>query len=76
MMRKVIYLLAIISLVGCTRVDPQYSRIEIGELPTKVYPFEYKGHTYIMFRQGEYKTGTMGVVHDPDCKCRIRKYQH
>lgn len=59
-MRKVIYLLAIISLVGCTRVEK----------------FEYSGHTYISFTTGSAKTRTMGVVHDPDCKCRIRKYQH
>lgn len=75
-MRKVIYLPAIISLVGCTRVEPQYSVIKVQAYSTKVEKFEYSGHTYISFTTGSAKTRTMGVVHDPDCKCKIRKYQH
>lgn len=45
-MRKVIYLLAIISLVGCTRVEPQYSVIKVQKYSTRVEKFEYSGHTF------------------------------
>ena len=44
-MRKVIYLLATISLVGCTRVEPQYSVIKVQKYSTRVEKFEYGGHT-------------------------------
>lgn len=64
-MRKVIYLLATISLVGCTRVEPQYSVIKVQKYSTRVEKFEYGGHTYISFTTGSAKTRTMGVVHDP-----------
>lgn len=74
-MRKVIYLLAIISLVGCTRVESQDSVIRVQAYSTKVEKFEYSGHTYISFTTGSARIRTMGVVHDPDCECRIRKYQ-
>lgn len=34
----------------------------------KVQTLTYKGHDYIMFKQGSGKWATMGVEHDPDCK--------
>lgn len=63
-MRKVIYLLATISLVGCTRVEPQYSVIKVKHIRTRVGKFEYSGHTYISFTTGSGSTRALGVVHD------------
>ena len=34
----------------------------------KVQTLTYKGHDYIMFKQGSGKFAMMGVEHDPDCK--------
>lgn len=59
-MRKVIYLLAIISLVGCTRVEPQYSVIKVQAYSTRVEKFEYSGHTYISFTTGSAKNKNYG----------------
>lgn len=34
--------------------------------------FEYKGHEYIRFQHSFGRSGTCGVVHNPDCKsCKI-----
>ena len=34
--------------------------------------FTYKGHQYIKFK-GHDMLGTGSVVHDPDCKCQMKK---
>ena len=40
----------------------------------KVQTLTYKGHDYIMFKQGIGRYATMGVEHDPDCKtCKNEK---
>lgn len=40
----------------------------------EVQTLTYKGHDYIMFRQGLGKRSTMAVEHDPDCKtCKTKK---
>lgn len=35
--------------------------------------FEYKGHDYILFKTEGVKSAVGGVVHDPDCKCKVNK---
>lgn len=39
----------------------------------KVQTLTYKGHDYIMFKQGRRKFAMMGVEHDPDCKTCKKK---
>lgn len=34
---------------------------------------EYDGHNYIMFQSGQGRESTMGVTHDPNCKCLIKE---
>lgn len=75
-MRKVIYLLATISLVGCTRVEPQYSVIKVQAYSTRVGNLNTVVIRIFHLPQVVVVQGALGVVHDPDCKCRIRKYQH
>lgn len=74
-MRKILCLLTLISLIGCTEVGPSHVEV-IGSQTTKIYPFEYKGHEYIMFTQGEGQNRALGIVHDPDCSCHTKNYQH
>lgn len=40
----------------------------------KVQTLTYRGHDYIMFKQGSGKWATMGVEHDPDCKTCKKDY--
>ena len=35
--------------------------------------FEYKGHDYIFFDTDENQWAVGGVVHDPDCRCKVDK---
>ena len=37
------------------------------EVDMEIYEFEHAGHDYLIFEeQGE----TIGVIHDPNCKCK------
>lgn len=37
------------------------------EVDMEIYEFEHEGHDYLIFEeQGE----TIGVIHDPNCKCK------
>lgn len=40
------------------------------EVFDRIYHFEYKSHEYIIFRDGFGSNSVLGVVHNPDCKCK------
>ena len=40
------------------------------EVFDRIYHFEYKSHEYIIYRSGICNNSIVGVVHDPDCKCK------
>lgn len=69
-MKKILFLLAYILLVGCSASGEIPDPIEIGEnrvtgAVVKPYQFDYKGHKYIYF--SGYQSSS--IVHDPDCSC-------
>lgn len=37
---------------------------------SRICHFEYKSHEYIIFSGGLGSSSVLGVVHDPDCKCK------
>lgn len=62
----------ILGLASCategTRVDDYRDKenLPIGYIKH----FEYKGHDYIIFKDGVADHAIGGVVHDPDCRCK------
>lgn len=75
-MKKLLLTTALIlGLASCetegTRIDDYRDK---ENLPVEyIKHFEYKGHDYVLFRDGigDYAVG--GVVHDPDCRCKANK---
>lgn len=42
---------------------------------SRIYHIEYKSHEYIIFRDGIGNNSIVGVVHDPNCKCKEDYYE-
>lgn len=70
--------LTTVVILGLASCEVEGTRIEDyrdkEDLPVKyIKHFEYKGHDYIFFKNGEGDFAVGGVVHDPDCKCKANK---
>lgn len=69
-MRKIIFLLGLVFLCGCTNQEVKIETSPVNTIPfSSVTHFEYKNHQYIKFRTSRTREAVGGVVHDPDCKC-------
>jgi Tfp pilus assembly protein PilP len=63
-MKKILFLISIVLLSACGAKSDGSDTVQLkeGTIPfTNVETFKYKKHSYIKF-------GTIGVVHDPECK--------
>ena len=75
-MKKLLLTTALI--LGLASCETEGTRIydyrDKENLPVKyIKHFEYKGHDYIIFKDGVADYAIGGVVHDPDCKCKTDK---
>lgn len=69
-MRKIIFLLGLVFLCGCTDRGVDINTSSDNTIPfSSVTHFEYRNHQYIKFVTGGINSAVGGVVHDPDCKC-------
>ena len=70
----VIALLVLLFLVIVTSCEAPSNipeiKTNVGHVRIKAFDFSYKGHDYIYFKSGSGKTGTGGVVHNPNCICK------
>ena len=73
-MKKIIILLVILLLSACRVKAPEKVIIEQQNTTFwgEISEVEYKGHTYIVFTEGNGYGEGLGVIHDPDCPCFIK----
>lgn len=72
-MKKLLFLFSLVLLCACnTKSDgSDTTNIDEDETPfVYIKEFTYKNHSYIYFKNGY----TGGVVHDPECKYCLDKY--
>lgn len=75
-MKRVLLTTALIlGLASCETEGTRITDYRYKEnLPVKhIKHFEYKGHDYILFKTAAGSASVGGVVHDPDCKCKVDK---
>lgn len=74
-MKKLVLLVSLVVLSSCTKGAPIHVQMKINNSSETVNKYMYvlefvhNGHDYIMFSQYG-NSNTMGVVHDPDCRCK------
>ena len=61
-MRKLFYICALFTIVGCAQ-PPQVGY----EVEYNVLDVEYENHTYILF---DNLNGSLSAIHSPNCKCK------
>lgn len=59
--------LLVMTLTGCEK--PTEAQID-HYMANRAIGFDYKGHHYIMFRDGGNNNSVGGVVHGPNCRCQ------
>lgn len=80
-MKKILIVLPALFLTSCGEgyVDVyRNGKLDSDSLPIhrsgvpfrEITHFDYCGHSYIKFIFGAGSSVTMGVAHDPDCKCK------
>lgn len=72
-MKKLLFLFSLV-LCGCNTNSDGSDTEKYKDEKTpcmKIKEFTYKKHSYIYFKNGYY---TSGVVHDPECKYCLDKY--
>ena len=80
-MKKIMIVLSALVLTSCGegyvnvyrngKLDLDSQPIHRSGVPFReITHFDYCGHSYIKFIFGASSSVTMGVAHDPDCKCK------
>ena len=84
-MKKIVLAFCAMLVMGCSteyerksaekNVKEQITVLDIGEnietMYNRVTKFEFDGHWYIAFKRQYGQYSTEGIVHDPDCVCKI-----
>lgn len=75
-MEKILFLIFCVSLISCSNNPNRISNNCTNDnIPWEyVTEFNYKGHDYIKFDEYFGYRGYAGVVHDPECKKCLDKF--
>lgn len=70
--KLLIFALCAIALTGCVeQTHEQYD----AKMASRITEFNYKDHRYLKYSYAEgQRCGTVGITHDPDCKCHQQQH--